>query len=1445
MKKVFTFILLLAAMAVPLYLSASAMLPVDGDEGGGDASSAVTIDTDLTAQFPLDWQGWSGATGFVGWAAPEVTTNDGRQTPACEKYESTCAPTGVVFSRQLQGLANGIYTIELYGAAAYTSGRGFESELVEGDETAVYLYAETSAGQVNQFIPAHVADNFNGTGIATAVLEGVEVVNGTVEIGMYKEKGLTNWHVVQIKGVTATVDAASLLASSVAKAEAAKQLAVPAALLSEITTTIEEKNKDFDTGDEYLAAINALDAIVEKAEKYAPLGEVLAVGKSYEANVPAESEAINTYEAAIAQVEADYEAVAVDDFAADIETVKAALSALAKAQTAPGSDLTAFIVNPEINGADGWTTERPVGGNGPLLNDTSFEYWAGSANPRAEAQFDYSQVITGLPNGLYTISADMYNSLNGEGGDYTEFAPTCGLYAAAGEAEVVKLVEEDGTALNTYTTENITVTDGTLRIGVKSISPLAARWFVADNFKLTLVKAISDEEITYYAALAAINDGETYRIFTEVEGTKYFLNATGYLVADSQEAATFTFDKVVANGTLYEAGWNLGCKFTNPSLTNGSSGDVHNDGHIHVGTNDRNDWERQVFFLNDEGKFAVRSTNANSANWGANTYWDVFSETLPEAGYSLNPAYVWQLAGFVDLTELNALADKLEAQVAATDTYEDPSGAVSGISAAIEAIRNADYTSKKEADAAIAQLDELAQQFFGAITPKTAIDVTDWYIVNPEPMNIKGWEGTAFGTASDGVCEYWNKSAADFHQTINIPAGMYRLTAIALTRTGMESIIYAGENSVNIVTVESSVANNRAQAASWFAAGNGVNAVYFEMAEAGPITIGLTADANNGDHWTVWKNFKLEMVADVPADVTYNLVNGDAILATETVSQLPGDEVQVPTSFKDLMHGLYSLEADVDVIAKETTTVNITPVWAGPFEFSTDAENAKWYNMTIRGEWTVSKCETEPYTMKNDATDEDLSSAEFQWAFAPVEGDPLKVVIFNKAAEGMSLTPDDVPDGEGTRHAVVLREGNYAWEIFANADGFVLREVGTENNWVNQAGGGSDTAPLGFWISADGRTDGGSTFRVEEAPIVVIPEVVLNAPAWNVEEGTQAEPTWLPVGETLKINYSADNLEANGLSADDVMVNITVMVSGDLPENVMNMQSETKHSVMGATFSIPLGETEFPVELKEGYVYQNIVVMSAQLVKGEEVIATAAAPAQLHWIGVAAPIKGDADGDGEVDVADHAVIRDNILSEGEYDAKLDINEDTYVDVADLTGLVNILLYNNWQGEDEAAGVRGVATSDVLTLNYVGNGRYALQLQSGRSFNGLQMDINVPAGMTILSEETDGSHAVATSILPSGKTRVLVYSLNNAAFEGSNILYFNVAGQGSITADNIIFADVNANTVRMTLGDATGINGIEQAAGATIYDLSGRKADSMRHGVNIVRKADGTTKKILK
>lgn len=178
-----------------------------------------------------------------------------------------------------------------------------------------------------------------------------------------------------------------------------------------------------------------------------------------------------------------------------------------------------------------------------------------------------------------------------------------------------------------------------------------------------------------------------------------------------------------------------------------------------------------------------------------------------------------------------------------------------------------------------------------------AFNITDFTITNPTAQTKNGWEGTNFGSQSDGVCEYWSVSGADFHQTItNLPAGNYRLTVTALQRTDRTGTVYAGEERTVIAQVASSIVNSRAQAAAWFNEGNGKNYVYFTVAETSDVVIGLTADAITSDYWTVWQGFKLEtfdenVAAGYLAPGYGTLVSeAEATLADDAYINVTGDE---------------------------------------------------------------------------------------------------------------------------------------------------------------------------------------------------------------------------------------------------------------------------------------------------------------------------------------------------------------------------------------------------------------------------------------------------------------------------------------------------------------------------------------------------------------------------
>jgi len=71
-------------------------------------------------------------------------------------------------------------------------------------------------------------------------------------------------------------------------------------------------------------------------------------------------------------------------------------------------------------------------------------------------------------------------------------------------------------------------------------------------------------------------------------------------------------------------------------------------GHISQTSNNRYQWEAQVLFMNEDGKYAVRSTNAPRADYGwglvGSAYWTVDqTENGPVAQYSYDENYIWNL----------------------------------------------------------------------------------------------------------------------------------------------------------------------------------------------------------------------------------------------------------------------------------------------------------------------------------------------------------------------------------------------------------------------------------------------------------------------------------------------------------------------------------------------------------------------------------------------------------------------------------------------------------------------------------------------------------------------------------------------------------------------------------------------------------------------------------
>jgi len=198
-------------------------------------------------------------------------------------------------------------------------------------------------------------------------------------------------------------------------------------------------------------------------------------------------------------------------------------------KTISSSADTGFITNPGIetstkNSVEGWTCTREAqNGYTKATGDTYFEVWHPTAAP---INFDYYQDITELEDGIYSLSANVFNTMNGLSGSMND---AVGLYAQTNEQLYFVPVTEDVapsevetslTSIPLLTIPRIIVDSrrggstaadsenrGTLRVGIRNQGTMQGRWAGADNFRLTRISsldALSEEELEHARAEAEV-----------------------------------------------------------------------------------------------------------------------------------------------------------------------------------------------------------------------------------------------------------------------------------------------------------------------------------------------------------------------------------------------------------------------------------------------------------------------------------------------------------------------------------------------------------------------------------------------------------------------------------------------------------------------------------------------------------------------------------------------------------------------------------------------------------------------------------------------------------------------------------------------------------------------------------------------------------------------------
>lgn len=251
-------------------------------------------------------------------------------------------------------------------------------------------------------------------------------------------------------------------------------------------------------------------------------------------------------------------------------------------------------------------------------------------------------------------------------------------------------------------------------------------------------------------------------------------------------------------------------------------------------------------------------------------------------------------------------------------------------------------------------------------------------------------------------------------------------------------------------------------------------------------------------------------------------------------------------------------------------------------------------------------------------------------------------------------------------------------------------------------------------------------------------------------------------------------------------------------------------------------------------------------------------------------IMGDIDHNDKINVNDYNYVRNIVIGALEVDPtdtrylSADVNGDGDVNIADVIQIANKIMTGEFTGIAEN-GIKARINSRIteqsadsqLDVKATGAGSkqtITIAIDNISNFVGAQMDIELPAGVTIASESGVVSHDFISGTVNS-KHRVLLSSLDNETFSNEELVTLNVEVSGdykggSVLISNAIFSDAEGKQYILggaETGEATGI--VELTLGEKvankIFSVGGQLLDGMKKGINIIMNADGTTKKVLK
>ena len=359
-----------------------------------DDDPVITVKENCTDLVGVSQADWNAAGVCATQFAPAVVTADGRTSNMMEKYETTVETVGELLWQTIEGLENGKYEVTLYANAFFTNGRGFESDMADGATDVAYVFANDQKAYLTCNIATATAANGEYT------ME-VEVTDGTLKLGLAKDKAGTNWHTIQIKSLyffkeqklseayAEVLEAAAVVLEMNMSAEA------KAALVEALAAEQSEAN---------LNALNeALANAVISANLYSDAEVTLTAMKALvDATNVYTPEALNEYYTKWADKFADGTLTA-EEIAALQNPDK--VTGWHAALTVDNFLLSAWDTNPDFQDAPYYINSWSVEGDsdGSDFHVPFFEYWVGDGDSLGERTL--TATLNGVKEGDVEVSA--------------------------------------------------------------------------------------------------------------------------------------------------------------------------------------------------------------------------------------------------------------------------------------------------------------------------------------------------------------------------------------------------------------------------------------------------------------------------------------------------------------------------------------------------------------------------------------------------------------------------------------------------------------------------------------------------------------------------------------------------------------------------------------------------------------------------------------------------------------------------------------------------------------------------------------------------------------------------------------------------------------------------------------------------------------------------------